>query len=456
MVPKQELEEYPGSSNLGLEVYKMKLKSLLFGSAAAMMVVSGAQAADLPAAEPVEYVRVCDAFGTGFFYIPGTDTCLKISGYARFEAAYVNESMAEATGADFGGAFDADFDSFTTRARGEVQFDARTMTDMGLLRSYVALRGTNGHDSIGDGFNIEKAWLSLANDTGTLTAGHHGSFFDFFGGTALDSRIGQDDPTISVNLLAYTFVIGNGVSASVAMEDSRFRKNNALGIAFTSVTTATTIGGAVTGATFLSGTTDSFDGQEWPDFVANIRVDQGWGSAQIMGAIGQRDYTGVPGFVNDDNYGWAAGAGLSVGVPGTGITFDIQGTWAEGLVSYATTGNGAPIFDGVWNGGTGVDLTEAWGVHAALGADVSSNVSVALNGSYAQVDHGGIAGFTDQLDYDTYVVSGTVHWKPVSGLTISGEVAYEAVEWDSGATAVFPVLNDQDIWGAMMRINRTF
>ena len=32
---------------------------------------------------PVDYVRVCDAFGSGFFYIPGTDTCLKIGGYVR-------------------------------------------------------------------------------------------------------------------------------------------------------------------------------------------------------------------------------------------------------------------------------------------------------------------------------------------------------------------------------------
>ena len=54
----------------------MKLKSLLFGSAAVLAAGTGAQAADLPTVEPVEYVRICDAFGTGYFYIPGTDTCL--------------------------------------------------------------------------------------------------------------------------------------------------------------------------------------------------------------------------------------------------------------------------------------------------------------------------------------------------------------------------------------------
>ena len=64
----------------------MKLKSLLFGSAAVIAAGTGAQAADLPTVEPVEYVRICDAFGTGFYYIPGTDTCLKISGYVRVDA----------------------------------------------------------------------------------------------------------------------------------------------------------------------------------------------------------------------------------------------------------------------------------------------------------------------------------------------------------------------------------
>ena len=29
-------------------------------------------------AQPVEYVRICDAYGSGFYYIPGTETCLKI------------------------------------------------------------------------------------------------------------------------------------------------------------------------------------------------------------------------------------------------------------------------------------------------------------------------------------------------------------------------------------------
>ena len=66
----------------------MNIKSLLLGSAAALVAVSGARAADavvIAEPEPMEYVRVCDTYGVGFYYIPGTETCLKVSGYIRYD-----------------------------------------------------------------------------------------------------------------------------------------------------------------------------------------------------------------------------------------------------------------------------------------------------------------------------------------------------------------------------------
>ena len=58
------------------------VKSLLLGTAAGMIAVAGAQAADMPVkAKPVEYVKICTLYGAGFYYIPGTDTCIKIGGY---------------------------------------------------------------------------------------------------------------------------------------------------------------------------------------------------------------------------------------------------------------------------------------------------------------------------------------------------------------------------------------
>ncbi|MHC2359866.1 opacity protein-like surface antigen [Rhizobium leguminosarum] len=100
----------------------MNIKSLLLGSAAALAAVSGAQAADAIVAaepEPVEYVRVCDAYGTGYFYIPGTETCLKINGYVRFQVDVAPH--ASSIGAAGGGsvANDSDWDA-RTRGSGSV------------------------------------------------------------------------------------------------------------------------------------------------------------------------------------------------------------------------------------------------------------------------------------------------------------------------------------------------
>ncbi len=67
---------------------KMNIKSLLLGSAAALIAVSGARAADavvVAEPEPAEYVKICDVYGAGYFYIPGTETCLRIGGYVRYD-----------------------------------------------------------------------------------------------------------------------------------------------------------------------------------------------------------------------------------------------------------------------------------------------------------------------------------------------------------------------------------
>src|SRR3954454_17966543 len=71
------------------------VKSLLLVSAAGLVAVSGAQAADLPVkAKPVEYVKVCSLSGAGFYYVPGTDICLKVGAYFRAEYAAGNHGSS--------------------------------------------------------------------------------------------------------------------------------------------------------------------------------------------------------------------------------------------------------------------------------------------------------------------------------------------------------------------------
>jgi hypothetical protein len=100
----------------------MTLKTLLLGSATAFAVVGGAQAADLSVAEPVDYVRICDAFGTGYWYIPGTDTCLAIHGNVEFSLNWHSLSNVY-----YGGTHSANW-NFVTSAG--LNFTAKSMTEL--------------------------------------------------------------------------------------------------------------------------------------------------------------------------------------------------------------------------------------------------------------------------------------------------------------------------------------
>ncbi|MCP8895767.1 porin [Shinella daejeonensis] len=155
----------------------MNIKSLLIGSAAALAVVSGAQAADAIVAaepEPMEYVRVCDAFGTGFFYIPGTETCLRIGGYVRTQLEYSDNPGSN---------------DWSTLARARVFFDAREDTEYGTLRSFIAMQidasGANGGSAYLDEAYIDIAGLRVGymlNWWDDGFAGETDSYFNSIGG----------------------------------------------------------------------------------------------------------------------------------------------------------------------------------------------------------------------------------------------------------------------------------
>lgn len=143
----------------------MNIKSLLLGSAAALAAVSGAQAADAIIAaepEPMEYVRVCDAFGTGYFYIPGTETCLKIGGYVRFQIDFAEDL--------FNG---DDWDAWT---RGRVAFTSKSDTELGELTGFIAIHGdiSERTDSSATDFYFDEVFLQL----GGFKAGTYLNWWD--------------------------------------------------------------------------------------------------------------------------------------------------------------------------------------------------------------------------------------------------------------------------------------
>ena len=112
------------------------VKSLILGSAAGLVAMSGAQAADLPVkAKAVEYVRICSLYGAGFFYIPGTDTCIKLGGYLRVETAF-NGSVYNGAYSTQCGAQNRLSNYYTARSRQDLTVDTRTATEYGVVRTF--------------------------------------------------------------------------------------------------------------------------------------------------------------------------------------------------------------------------------------------------------------------------------------------------------------------------------
>lgn len=166
-------------------------------SAAGLVACSSVGAADLPAkaSAPIEFVRVCNAYGSGFFYIPGTDTCIRLSGRARFETGYQTSYSRSSSGSSTPG------DLVGYRGLARINVDARTQTSYGTLRAFLRLEAASrtgiptmrsgtterignafpatGQDQAGRAqqfFNTDKAFIQFAG----FTAGRASSFYDFY------------------------------------------------------------------------------------------------------------------------------------------------------------------------------------------------------------------------------------------------------------------------------------
>jgi hypothetical protein len=114
------------------------VKSLVLGSAAALVAMGGAQAADLPVkAKAVEYVRICSLYGAGFWYIPGTDTCIKLGGYLRVDTTFNGSIYDQPAWSGDLGQRNRFMDNFASRSRFALTVDTRTATEYGVVRTFA-------------------------------------------------------------------------------------------------------------------------------------------------------------------------------------------------------------------------------------------------------------------------------------------------------------------------------
>jgi hypothetical protein len=380
------------------------VKSLLLGSAAGLVAVTAGQAADLPVkAKPVEYVKVCSLYGAGFYYMPGTDICLKVGGYVRAEITdYSNGNLT--SGSVAGVLNQRSTSNLTARARGYITADARNQTEYGTVRSYIAVGlasgdiGTTATEIVTSAAYANRAFIQWAG----ITAGLAQSFYDFYSGPAAAYRAGypvaSDTGDTGWWVWGYTAQLGNGFSATLSAEQRRMSQiidQIGPGTAF-AVGTAPTVGIAGTGtinATTTAG--NGYGGWISPDVVGNVRVDQAWGGAQIMGAAHEVNalyYSPTSGAGTiipanghpSDQWGFAVGAGLKLNFPSIaqGDYFQSQVNYTQGALRYVDNGPDSTadilkgntqaygvfsdcVFGGFGATATSCQLTTAWGVNAS-------------------------------------------------------------------------------------------
>jgi Porin subfamily len=371
------------------------IKSLVLGSAAVLAGIGGAQAADLPVkAKAVEYVRVCSLYGAGFYYIPGTDTCVKIGGYIRADLTVNGANGGQPFYSGSGAYGDRYGNYYNDYSRLALTLDTRTATEYGVVRTFGQADFTFGTEGMG-GIN-EQATLNTNAQQGNISSNYAGqgqlgveyAFVQFAGFTIGKSAsafttpwqgypgnitaylVGGYDTVTGINNAQYTAQFGNGVSLSVGVDDSSANDFNRTQVinAATSNAAAGSFGLYGSPSSSVTAVGTAYTGTYVPDFVGNVRVDQAWGVFQLSGALHYVDgayfqnantlgtgYGGTSGtgvFANtnamgsghpDGKFGGAISAALQLkNIPtGVGDDIKIEGTWAEGATKYTVGTSGA-------------------------------------------------------------------------------------------------------------------
>jgi len=406
------------------------VKSLLLGSAAGLVAVTAGQAADLPVkapAQPVEYVKVCTLYGAGFYYMPGTDMCIKIGGWTRAEVTdKTNGNLA--TGPLVNNSNTRLTTNLAVRARGYITADAREETEFGVARAYIDVglsTTTFGLDNASNTFSSNRAFLQWAG----FTAGLSRSFFDFYNAAVQNYRAGffpqEDTGDAGWWVWAYTAQLGGGWSATISAEERRMNQilnDNGLVAANSSL-----VG-------FTRGL--NFGGWQVPDVVGNIRVDQPWGSAQVMAAghelnpvyYGPLETSGGPG----TNWGWVVGVGAHINTP-----FIWQGDYVEGEFNYT---QGALTYLANSTGVTQINVQggkQSWGIatDCVYGSSGAVGVLPAAGGTRCEQT----TGWSAIASYEHY-------WTPQWHQSFTG--GYMAIRYDNAANNMLCALEGQGARGS--------
>jgi hypothetical protein len=444
-------------------------KTILLGTAAALVGTVGASAADLRAAPPVQFVQVCDAAGAGFWVLPGTDVCVKVGGFVFAAYAVRSQNIAGiATNGQngatalrvpnfFGVPGSANNGVFTPNpnptsafgASGRLRTETFQRTDFGILRTDILLAGDN--DAIGqvfgaqgNGFVLRRAQATITNSVGVFTFGLADSFFNQLGlgsnvvtgghGAFIGDTIGN--PARRTPLIAYTAVLAPNLTATVALEQGSGSNNgttagntgalSAAGAGFGGLFGAaagaslTAPGGAA--ATLVGGAPA---GTVLPDVVANVVWGTGASGNYVMlsGALVQNRVfasgsrvvspaaAGQDGrTVASTGYALAVLGSVNLDMISRGSRFSARAAFSDGATQYL----GAGVAASYWVAGAALGTAAGGGgqinapgtIRNVQGWAFSAQYLHQWNAQWRSTIYAGVAGFNYRGNQDLANVGG--------------------------------------------------
>lgn len=373
----------------------MKLKALFLGTAAAFAVSGGAQAADLAlAVEPIDYVKVCDAFGTGYYYIPGTDTCLKVGGYIQMDIWFYDSSrvgnyfnvanaltgattdpsnpLADVNGVVTGDLYALDDYSAAWEFKTEagVNFTAKSMGDLGpIVTNFNFVTVSNNFDGT-NGTDKEVRFDGGYGAIGPMMFGWTASTFDVGGGYTYDGAVRSDKKTDQFRL---SYLMGTW-GIMLGLEDPRDR---------------------YTGAKNATG--------DYPDIVL-----------ALTGGVGGFDMK-LSGLVTDRTSG--TGWGVALAAEGDVGAFKLKaaGAYSDNAKSLTGGSNCSDTFSG--GKFRGCDDGEWWSAFVSGSFALSGNMDVAATASWQDTAD-------SRKNMGTFTGALGIYYHPTSNSEIGAEVLY--------------------------------
>jgi hypothetical protein len=458
------------------------------GAAASLAIVAAiattatdAQAGDLPVKIPVDYVKICKEYGPNFIYVPSLPglagvggTCLRIGGFARSDSYTGNTTRGSDIGVINSGLKPGQSvqakNQVAETVRADFQFDARTATDWGVLRSYLEFRGDFGTNS-----NVGNVNSPAGSITGVPTFTFDRAFIDLAG-----FHVGRDETQYNflintniffqfeafseywVNQFAYTAQLGNGFTATVSVEDPTTggtQKSNA------------TAGGLTVSR--KSGLSFVYGGLDVPDIIGALKVSQAWGAAQLSVGYHQLYETSSTSLGNvlcsagpcsGNGYGVQAGVNFNVPLFGPGSKWGVQAAYAVGAtgLAYSWGYQGAGTFASADLGADAavangvLQLSKEWTIASALEAHITPTIEFDLVPSYYVYSNQNAAG---PLNYKAFEVGTQIKWTPFGNqsLAIYTDFEYRHINVSASTVAVGNAsFRSADAYIADLRLKRNF